>query len=89
MNTLELSPLTFRGMAKRVTADLHPGRSEAAMCYAVNLLAEVASGNFTPAEAADKLRGLAVLAKPDEYAELVRQTLALAETPYTEQEVTQ
>lgn len=76
MNHVEMSPLTFRGMASRITGDLHPGRSEAVMCYAVNLLAEVAAGTFTAAEAANCLRGLAAQAKPDEYAEAVRQTLA-------------
>jgi hypothetical protein len=78
MNRVELSPLTFRGMAKRITADLHPGRSEAAMCYAVHLLAEVASGNFNQGEAAEQLRGMAVQAKPDEYAAAVRQVLGEA-----------
>jgi hypothetical protein len=79
MNHLEMSPLTFHGMARRITGDLHPGRSEAVMCYAVNLLAEVAAGTFSPAEAAECLRGLAAQAKPDEYAEAVRQTLEAIE----------
>lgn len=78
-NAVELSPLTLVGLTKRITADLHPGRSESAMCYAVVVLADVAAGKLSPAEAERCLRGLAGLAQPDEYAESVRQVLALAE----------
>lgn len=78
MNTVELSPLTFAGMAKRITADLHPGRSEAALCTLVLVLAEVASGRRTPESAGDLLRAVAAQAAPDEYAEAVRQTLHAA-----------
>jgi len=85
---VELSPLTPSGMARRITSDLHPIRTESAFCYLVTVLADVAERGLTPIEALRILRGLADLADPDEYAEAVRQTLAAAETPYTQEEVT-
>lgn len=75
MNAVELSPLTFRGMAKRITADLDPARSEAALCYMVALLEDIASGRVTPEHAADLFRGLAVAARPDKLALQVRGVL--------------
>lgn len=78
MKTVELSPLTFAGMAKRITADLHPGRSEAALCTVVLVLADVASGRSTAEHCGELLRAIAAQAAPDEYAEAVRQTLHAA-----------
>ena len=78
MNAVELSPLTPAGMARRITSDLHPTRTESAFCYLVTVLADAAEHGLDPAEALRTLRGLADLARPDEYAELVRQTLAVA-----------
>ena len=87
---VELSPLTPAGMARRITSDLHPIRTESAFCYLVTVLADTAEGVALHPDAARRiLRGLADLADPDGYAEAVRQTLAVVETPYTEQEVTQ
>jgi len=76
---VELSPLTPAGMARRITSDLHPTRTESAFCYLVTVLADAAEHGLDPAEARRMLRGLADLARPDEYAELVRQTLAVVD----------
>jgi hypothetical protein len=79
MNALPLSPLTFSGMVRRITADLHPGRSESALCVAVTTLGMVAEGTLSPELAADQLRGLACMSDPDGYNAAVRQVLAVAE----------
>lgn len=78
MNAVELSPLTPQGMAKRISSDLHPGRSEAALCTLVLVLADIASGRSDADAAGRMLRGLASAAQPDEYAEAVRQSLQAA-----------
>ncbi|WP_406046571.1 hypothetical protein [Kribbella sp. NBC_00889] len=76
-NAVELSPLTIRACVRRITSDLHPGRSEAAMCSAVSYLGDAAGGLLDQHLVERVLRGLAAQAKPEEYNELVRQTLAV------------
>jgi hypothetical protein len=75
-NAVELSPLTVLGLAKRVTSDLHPSRSEYAFCYVVQVLADVATGKLDQGGAENCLRGIAKAAKPDEYREAVAAQLA-------------
>jgi hypothetical protein len=72
VNAVELSPLTLRGMAKRITADVDQARSEAALCYLVALLEDVAGGRITSERAADLFRGLALAARPTQLVLEVR-----------------
>ncbi|HEY9522300.1 MAG TPA: hypothetical protein VIR33_03605 [Thermopolyspora sp.] len=84
MNALELSPLTTDACVRRITSDMHPGRSEAAMCQLAVALGRVAAGRLDQADAELYLRGLAAQADPDGYAELVRITLRADVSQMTE-----
>ena len=81
---VELSPLTPAGMARRITSDLHPIRTESAFCYLVTVLADAAEVGLSSAEALRILRGLADQADPDGYAETVRITLGADVSQMTE-----
>lgn len=75
MNRLELSPLTADACVRRITADLHPGRSESALCQLATVLGGVAAGRLDQDSAELALRGVAAQADPDGYAEAVRQVI--------------
>lgn len=75
-NAVELSPLTPYGLAQRVVADLHPGRSSAALCFAMVALADAATGKLAAHTALEHLRGLADRARPDHDADEIRHVLA-------------
>jgi hypothetical protein len=84
MNDVELSPFTIDACVRRITSDMHPGRSEAAMCQLAVALGRVAAGRLDQAEAELYLRGLAAQADPDGYAEAVRLTLRADTSELTE-----
>ena len=84
MNAVPLSPLTIDACVRRITWDMHPGRSEAAMCQLAAALGMVAAGRLDQAEAELYLRGLAAQADPDGYAEAVRITLRADTSQITE-----
>ena len=83
-NAVELSPLKIDACVRRITSDMHPGRSEAAMCQLAVALGLVAGGELKLAEAELYLRGLAAQADPDGYAEAVRITLRADTSQITE-----
>jgi hypothetical protein len=78
VNAVELSPMTPDACVRRITSDLHTGRSESALCQLATVLGGVATGRLDQAAAELALRGVAVQADPDGYAEAVRQLLGVA-----------
>lgn len=73
-----LAPLTIAACVRRITSDLHPGRSESALCQLATAFGDVAAGTLDAGAAELWLRGIAAQARPQEYAEFVRLSLALA-----------